>query len=132
MFIQAAPYIPEAAPAQPVAATTTTLTSSPTTAAHASRAARPTATPLAPGTTFTTHTATYRVLDHRTLTMLGDTLPGYTEYVVRRTYHNNPHTSRVLVCADATVVEWLAESGAILAAGEQAASASGHHVDALA
>jgi hypothetical protein len=54
----------------------------------------------------------------------------YAEYVVRRTYHNTPHTSRVLVCADATVVEWLAESVALMtAAGASEQSAS---VDALA
>lgn len=130
MLIQAAPYMPTAtAPAAPA----TVTTSSP---------ARPTAAPLPPGTTFTTHTATYRILESRVFNLAAiATTPAatpiyYAEYVVRRTYHNTPHTSRVLVCADATVVEWLAESVAILAAtsmaGTSELTASGHVVDALA
>ena len=134
MFIQAAPYIPSqlhTPPPSPATAHTAISSSAPAPAAPTTL--RPTATPLAPGTTITTHTATYRVLDHRTLTLAGTLLPGYTEYVIRRTYHNNPHTSRVLVCADATVVEWLAESVALMtAAGASDQSASGHVVNALA
>lgn len=124
MLIQAAPYMPTAAaPAAPATVTT-------------SLPARPTAAPLPPGTTFTTRTATYRILESRVFNLAAiATTPAatpiyYAEYVVRRTYHNTPHTSRVLVCADATVVEWLAESVALMtAAGASEQSAS---VDALA